>query len=45
MEQAMAEVMIIMQDTNQPDKAKALLPLLGKYPDIAMNLAKKGIKL
>lgn len=46
-QQAMAEAVIIMKDENIPkeEKMKNLMPLIGKYPDVAFDLIKKvGLK-
>jgi len=45
MEAAMLEAGQIMQDPKIEDKKTAILQLAGKYPDIAMSLAKKYIGL
>jgi len=43
MQMAMLEVGQIMKDPNVADKQKAIMGLAMKYPDLALDLLKKGI--
>lgn len=43
MQTAMVEVAAIMKNPEIPDKQKAIMELALKYPDIALDLVKKGL--